>query len=124
MRTGHDPSFNFPGKYTLDGSRRRRCIGGELDGIEPTCEGLNQLHNYSDTVAPTILLRHQNGHIAQSNDGKLVVTPGTIVHMECLSIRKKGNPSWQIKNYSGRTYPQVGKNKEAWEENAVLLFFC
>ena len=26
-------------------------------------------------------------------------------------IRKKGNPSWQINNYSGRTYPQVRKQK-------------
>eukprot|EP00095_Tigriopus_kingsejongensis_P012469 maker-scaffold323_size206388-snap-gene-0.11 protein:Tk12469 transcript:maker-scaffold323_size206388-snap-gene-0.11-mRNA-1 annotation:"von willebrand factor type egf and pentraxin domain-containing protein 1" len=94
------------GKYVLEGSQRRRCIGGVWDGLPPLCRGLNQLHDYAPEIAPTILLRHKNGDIAQSNDGKLVVTPGTIVHMECLWVRRNGNPSWDIDNYSGRTYPQ------------------
>lgn len=45
---------------------------------------------------PTILLRHQLGPIAQSNDGKLIVYPGTILHMECLWIRRFGTPKWNI----------------------------
>ena len=45
---------------------------------------------------PTILFRHQLGPIAQSNDGKLVVYPGTILHMECLWIRRFGTPKWNI----------------------------
>jgi len=40
----------------------------------------------------------------------LVVTPGTVVHMECLWVRKLGSPEWEINNYSGRTYPQVRMN--------------
>lgn len=94
------------GKYILEGSQRRRCIGGVWDGIPAVCRGLNQLHDYAPEIEPTILLRHKNGEIAQSNDGKLVVTPGTIVHMECLWVRRNGSPSWSIDNYSGRTYPQ------------------
>lgn len=45
---------------------------------------------------PTILFRHQLGPIAQSNDGRLIVYPGTIVHMECLWIRRFGTPKWVI----------------------------
>ncbi|GFY37970.1 locomotion-related protein Hikaru genki [Trichonephila inaurata madagascariensis] len=42
---------------------------------------------------PTILFRHQLGPIAQSNEGKLIVYPGTILHLECLWIRKYGIPT-------------------------------
>lgn len=45
---------------------------------------------------PTILFRHQDGPIAQSNDGKLIVFPGTTVHMECLWMKKFGNPKWNV----------------------------
>lgn len=54
--------------------------------------------------APTILFRHQNGPIAQSNDGKLIVYPGTTVHMECLWMRRFGNPKWMMPKY--RVYPE------------------
>lgn len=53
---------------------------------------------------PTILFRHQNGPIAQSNDGKLIVYPGTTVHMECLWMRRFGNPKWISHEY--RAYPE------------------
>lgn len=55
--------------------------------------------------APTILFRHKNGPITQSNDGKLVVYPGTTVHMECLWMKKFGNPKW-VTNNSSRIYPE------------------
>lgn len=45
---------------------------------------------------PTVLFRHQNGPIAQSNDGKLIVYPGTTIHMECLWMRRFGNPKWNV----------------------------
>lgn len=69
-------------------------MGGDWDGIKPACYGLNQANDYSMEKAPTILFRHQLGPIAQSNDGKLIVYPGTIVHMECLWMRRFGNPKW------------------------------
>lgn len=55
--------------------------------------------------SPTILFRHHNGPIAQSNDGKLIVYPGTTVHMECLWMRRFGNPKWSI-NHTFRNYPE------------------
>ena len=36
---------------------------------------------------PTILFRHQMGPIAQSNDGKLIVYPGSVLSLECLWLR-------------------------------------
>ena len=95
------------GKYMIKGSIRRRCIGGKWDGLQPKCIGLNQHYDYSPSMPPTILFRHKSGQIAQSNDGKLVVEPGTTLHMECLYKRRNGTPTWDIMNYSKRTYPQV-----------------
>ena len=95
------------GKYRLEGSSRRRCVGGSWDGEEAVCVGLSQHHDYSTEEPPTILFRFENGAIAQSNVGELVVAPGTTLHMECLFKRKYGNPAWFIDNYSGRAYPQV-----------------
>lgn len=63
--------------------------------------------------APTILFRHQNGPISQSNDGKLIVYPGTTVHMECLWMRRFGNPKWVIpkdRNYSDGWVTDEGRD--------------
>lgn len=78
------------------GSNKKTCMGGEWDGVKPTCYGLNQENDYSMEKPPTILFRHQLGPIAQSNEGKLIVYPGTVLHMECLWIRRFGIPKWTI----------------------------
>ncbi|XP_045513614.1 uncharacterized protein LOC123707539 isoform X2 [Pieris brassicae] len=87
------------GKYALTGSQTRRCIGGSWDGIKPTCFGLNQENDYAMEKPPTILFRHSNGPIAQTNDGKLLVYPGTVLHMECLWMRRFGNPKWNVTHF-------------------------
>lgn len=126
------------GKYQLLGDNVLNCIHSDWDGIKPVCNGLNQENDYASTCeiliiiyvwpseevtlttnfpfqtvekAPTILFRHHNGPIAQSNDGKLVVYPGTTVHMECLWMRRFGNPKWTV-NHTFRNYP------EAWVTEA------
>ncbi|KAG8200512.1 hypothetical protein JTE90_000589 [Oedothorax gibbosus] len=98
------------GKYSLVGSVRRRCVMGDWDGVKPTCYGLSQENDYALEKPPTILFRHQLGPIAQSNEGKLVVYPGTILHLECLWIRKYGIPHWQV-SHSYRKYPEGWTNE-------------
>ncbi|XP_052123223.1 uncharacterized protein LOC113209590 isoform X3 [Frankliniella occidentalis] len=84
------------GKYQLIGSSHRRCVSGEWDGQKPVCFGLNQENDYALEKPPTILFRHRLGAIAQSNDGKLIVYPGVVLHMECLWIRRFGTPKWSV----------------------------
>ncbi|XP_023218660.1 sushi, von Willebrand factor type A, EGF and pentraxin domain-containing protein 1-like isoform X2 [Centruroides sculpturatus] len=98
------------GKFSLRGSIRRRCENGEWDGVKPSCFGLSQENDYALEKPPTILFRHQLGPIAQSNDGKLIVYPGTILHLECLWIRKYGQPKWEI-SHSYRKYPEGWTNE-------------
>ncbi|XP_022181036.1 sushi, von Willebrand factor type A, EGF and pentraxin domain-containing protein 1 isoform X2 [Myzus persicae] len=93
------------GKYAMEGSNRRVCSNGEWSGQRPVCFGLNQENDYALEKPPTILFRHQLGPIAQSNEGRLVVYPGTILHMECLWIKRFGTPKWNV-SHSFRKYPE------------------
>lgn len=46
------------------------------------------------------------GPIAQTNTGELVVYPGTILHMECLFLKKFGSPSWTTRRgFKPEPYP-------------------
>ena len=85
------------GKFKFVGSNKRKCVGGRFDGIEPLCKGLNQNYEYARGKPPTILFRYE-GSITQSNDGKLLVFPGTTLHMECLFQKKFGTPTWLYPN--------------------------
>ncbi|XP_022257368.1 protein lev-9-like, partial [Limulus polyphemus] len=98
------------GKFSLIGSVRRFCVMGEWTGVKPSCYGLSQENNYALEDPPTILFRHHLGPIAQSNDGKLLVYPGTVLHLECLWIRKYGAPKWEV-NHSYRKYPEGWTNE-------------
>lgn len=115
------------GKYAMIGSSVRTCIYSEWSGQKPSCFGLNQENDYASEYLkvrieflfplnaisqplivekpPTILIRHQNGPISQSNDGKLIVYPGTTLHMECLWMRRFGNPRWNV-SHDYRKYPE------------------
>lgn len=84
---------------------KRKCISGQWMGLTPKCEGLSQYHDYAVDKSPTILFRFVNGSIAQTVDGKLVVYPGTTLHMECLYLRKFGRPSWEVSS-THRTYAE------------------
>lgn len=98
------------GKFILKGATKRKCLSGQWIGVTPKCEGLSQFHDLSLDKPPTILFRYHNGSIMQSSDGKLIVYPGTTLHMECLWIRKFGTPKWEISN-GEREYP------EGWAED-------
>ncbi|ODN01859.1 Locomotion-related protein Hikaru genki [Orchesella cincta] len=93
------------GKFQLKGARKQKCISGQWMGLTPKCEGLSQYHDYAVDKSPTILFRFVNGSIAQTVEGKLIVYPGTTLHMECLYLRKFGRPSWEVSN-THRTYEE------------------
>ncbi|XP_076061125.1 hig-anchoring scaffold protein isoform X2 [Oratosquilla oratoria] len=88
------------GKYALNGAVRRRCNKGVWQGEKPTCFGLNQENDYALEKPPTILLRNMMGPMAQTNDGKLIIYPGTILHLECLWLRKYGTPHWNVTHHN------------------------
>ncbi|XP_055680814.1 uncharacterized protein LOC129788622 isoform X2 [Lutzomyia longipalpis] len=112
------------GKFMLVGSNIRSCIHSEWNAQKPICYGLNQENDYAMEKSPTILFRHQNGPIAQSNDGKLIVYPGTTLHMECLWMRRFGNPKWNV-SHEFRKYPEgwvTEENRDPQLEYRLSIF--
>ncbi|GAB0099339.1 locomotion-related protein Hikaru genki [Sergentomyia squamirostris] len=112
------------GKFVLMGSNVRSCIHSEWNVSKPICYGLNQENDYAMEKSPTILFRHQNGPIAQSNDGKLIVYPGTTLHMECLWMRRFGNPKWNV-SHEFRKYPEgwvTDENRDPQLEYRLSIF--
>ena len=53
---------------------------------------------------PTIVHHVPTGSVQPAADGRLVVYPGSIVHLDCLFLRTRGNPSWRWSS-GARTYP-------------------
>jgi len=101
------------------------CKSGVLSGGIPTCEGLNQFYNYAKDLPPTVLFRHENGPIAQSNTGTLLVYPATTLHMECLFLKKNGLPRWIHNNSTKKTYPQgwaQGYNRNSGLEYRLSIY--
>lgn len=71
-----------------------------------------------------LLYRYDLEPVAQSNDGKLIVYPGTILHMECLWMRKFGIPKWTI-SHEFRQYPQswsTDPNRDSGLEYRLSIF--
>ena len=93
------------GKFKFSGSVRRTCVGGDFDGDIPECVGLNQHFDYSQNKPPTILFRYE-GSIAQTNEGGLMVFPGTTLHMECLFQKMFGTPNWVAPKTTTRSHLQ------------------
>ncbi|XP_065566642.1 sushi, von Willebrand factor type A, EGF and pentraxin domain-containing protein 1-like isoform X3 [Artemia franciscana] len=104
------------GKYSFHGSAKRKCVNGEWTGTQARCLGLSQEHDYAMDKPPTILIRHSVAPVMQSNDGNLVVYPGSIVHLECLWLRKFGQPKWEVshnyRKYKGDWTTDVGRDPQ------------
>lgn len=99
------------GKYQLSGPTAVSCVNGKWNDSLPLCDGLSQQYDYALEKPPTILFRHSNGTIAQSTSSTLIVTPATNLHLECLWIRKFGDPMWEYVTQRTQenvsfTYPQ------------------
>ena len=100
-------------------------MGGHFSGEVSRCVGLNQEHDYKLDQPPTILFRHKDGPIAQSNMGELIVYPGTTLHMECLFLKRFGTPSWSMRRAGRENYPQgwaQGPGRDATLEYRLSIF--
>ena len=65
------------------------------------------MYDYKIDKPPTVLFRHKDGPIAQSNTGELVVHPGTTLHMEWLFLKRAGTPEWTTRRAARDKYPMV-----------------
>lgn len=54
----------------------------------------SRIYVYTENSPPTILVRVPSGSAAVDHNGGLVVFPGSILHLECLYMRRHGDPEW------------------------------
>ncbi|XP_027195567.2 sushi, von Willebrand factor type A, EGF and pentraxin domain-containing protein 1-like isoform X1 [Dermatophagoides pteronyssinus] len=108
------------GRYQLIGPKERFCHNGIWSRSDPYCAGLSQEYDYSLDKPPTILFRNQLGPIAQSFQGKLIVYPGTILHLDCLWKRKYGTPQWSWK-LAQRQYLQYWTTDSSLEYRLTIF---
>lgn len=104
------------GKYELNGASELTCTDGKWTDDEPNCEGLSQEFDYALEKSPTILFRHSNGPIAQSTTGTLVVAPGTNLFLECLWIKKYGDPIWEVLTGKSESPSSNGTNVSPYSQ--------
>jgi len=101
------------------------CGGGELQGQSPICTPLSQHYEYALDKPPTILFRHQQGPIAQTISGDLMVNTGTVLHMECLFLKKFGTPKWTTRRVRRKVYPQgwaMGRMRDSTLEYRISIY--
>ncbi|KAL1456216.1 hypothetical protein WDU94_000962 [Cyamophila willieti] len=81
------------GLYKLLGESSTRCNNGKWAAELPLCIPTTSITNFTVESPPTILVRIPSGTAAVDED-TLIVFPGSILHLECLYLRKEGNPQW------------------------------
>uniref|UniRef100_A0A8D9AKK9 Locomotion-related protein Hikaru genki n=1 Tax=Cacopsylla melanoneura TaxID=428564 RepID=A0A8D9AKK9_9HEMI len=81
------------GLYKLLGESSTRCNNGKWAAELPLCIPTTSITNFTVESPPTILVRIPSGTAAVDED-TLIVFPGSILHLECLYLRKAGNPQW------------------------------
>ncbi|XP_042217249.1 complement factor H-like isoform X2 [Homarus americanus] len=108
------------GKYGMAGSSHRRCLNGYWTSGSPVCFGLNREYDYALDRPPTILFRHKNGPIAQTNDGRLLVYPGTELYLECLWMRRYGTPRWNVSHSHAPVVEETAQSKVTKKPTEVL----
>ncbi|CAI6362587.1 unnamed protein product [Macrosiphum euphorbiae] len=82
------------GTYKLSGPPVLNCSNGIWSSPIPKCQPTTLFTNYSENSPPTILVRVPSGSAAVDQNGGLVVFPGSILHLECLYLRRHGDPEW------------------------------
>ena len=60
---------------------------GDTDSDSETQTQRLRLRDSDSDSDSVIFPRHENGPIAQSNSGEMIVFPNTTLHMECLSLK-------------------------------------
>ena len=59
--------------------------------------------SFPEDLPPQLTLHVASGHASVGPAGEVLAYPGSILHIDCLYDRRKGNPEWNIKK-PGKNY--------------------
>lgn len=107
----HDSEIHLrcvePGLYKFVGNDTLICDDGSWTSDVPYCVATTMHRNFSLQAPPTILYHVVSGDAGLTEDGSIVVFPGTIINLDCLYQRQYGNPTWAWTPTHSRQYPRA-----------------
>ncbi|XP_003245168.1 locomotion-related protein Hikaru genki isoform X1 [Acyrthosiphon pisum] len=112
------------GTYKLSGPPVLNCSNGIWSSPIPKCQPTTLFTNYSENSPPTILVRVPSGSAAVDQNGGLVVFPGSILHLECLYLRRHGDPEWTWTS-EAETYLTgwaIGNDERNWKYRLSIYY--
>lgn len=98
------------GLYKLLGEARVLCSNGLWAPRMPSCVPTTLLTNFSDDSPPSVRIKIGSGSGAFEPSGVLAVLPGSIIHLDCMYPRSRGNPEWSWTSWHK-------KYNTAWSSN-------
>ncbi|XP_072161631.1 locomotion-related protein Hikaru genki [Bemisia tabaci] len=82
------------GLYKLLGESINVCEDGVWSHKFPACIPTTSITNYTEDSPPTISVKVPLGSAFVENNGILTAYSGSIVHLDCLYLRRMGKPEW------------------------------
>ncbi|KFM72809.1 Locomotion-related protein Hikaru genki, partial [Stegodyphus mimosarum] len=94
----HDSEIHLrcvePGLYKFIGNDTLICDDGTWTDDLPYCVATTMHRNFSMQAPPTILYHVVSGDAGLTENGSIVVFPGTIINIDCIFQRQYGTPQW------------------------------
>ncbi|XP_015781130.1 locomotion-related protein Hikaru genki [Tetranychus urticae] len=115
---------NDVGLYKFNGFSELQCIKGIWDHPLPKCEETTMHTNFSLDSPPSIVYSVTSGDIGITDSGELLVTPGTVLHLDCLFSRTNGDPEWTW-TMAQRQYPTgwaVSEDSRNWKYRLSVYY--
>ncbi|XP_050519903.1 locomotion-related protein Hikaru genki isoform X2 [Daktulosphaira vitifoliae] len=112
------------GTFKLNGPSILNCSNGVWSSPIPKCQPTTLFTNYTENSPPTILVRVPSGSAAVDQNGGLVVFPGSILHLECLYLRRHGDPVWTWTS-EAETYLAgwaIGNEERNWKYRLSIYY--
>ncbi|XP_054717773.1 locomotion-related protein Hikaru genki-like [Uloborus diversus] len=113
-----------PGLYKFVGNDTMMCDDGEWTSDMPYCVATTMHRNFSLQAPPTILYHVVSGDAGLTENGSIVVFPGTIINIDCLYQRQYGNPVWSW-TPTHRQYPSawaIPAEEKGWKFRLSIYY--
>ncbi|XP_040563745.2 locomotion-related protein Hikaru genki [Lepeophtheirus salmonis] len=126
--------FGSPGDYFIEGNSSLTCHNGIWDSRIPFCRKTSSRANFSEDEPPRLVVHssvngvnnEEEDRIITGPSGEVLIYPGSILHIDCVYSRKKGNPQWSWSRHV-KVYPtgwSVMEVDRDWHYRLSLYYEC
>jgi len=88
----------------LAGTSRIACRNSMWTGHPPLCIDTSSVQDYSEKLPPRMEVNVRGSTHARGREGEIYISPGAILHIDCIFDRRRGTPQWSW-SHSYREYP-------------------